>query len=84
MNHTKITKYIKSQFKNMVEDKIKHRERYIHIYLNKLIKNQYILKNPVLREYCITDSITEFNRQISAENNKCIKEHEESVLYRLT
>ena len=49
MNHTKITKYIKSQFKNMVEDKIKHHERYIRNSLNKLIKNQYILKNPVLR-----------------------------------
>ena len=67
MNHTKIIKYIKSQFKNMVEDKIKHHERYIRNSLNKLIKNQYTLQNPVLREYCITDSIKEFNRQLSVQ-----------------
>lgn len=29
MNHTKIIKYIKSQFKNMVDDKIKYHEQSI-------------------------------------------------------
>ena len=59
---------------------------YLHIHnsLNKLIKNQYALKNSVLREYCIIDSLKEFNRQLSAENNECIKELEENVLYRLS
>ena len=44
---------------------------YLHIHnsLNKLIKNQYALKNSVLREYCIIDSLKEFNRQLSADND---------------
>ena len=57
----------------MVNDKIKYHEQYICNSLNKLIKNQYTLKNPVLHEYCIIDSLKEFNRQLSAENNECIK-----------
>ena len=33
MNHTKTIKYIKYQFKNMVDDKIKYHEQYICIYI---------------------------------------------------
>ena len=84
MNHTEIIKYIKFQFKNVVDDKIKYRERYIRSSLNKLIKNQYTIKNPVLREYFITDSLKEVNKQLSAENNECIKHLEKSILYRLS
>ena len=68
----------------MVNDKIKYHEGYICISLNKLIKDEYTLKNPVLREDCITDSMDEFNRQLSAENNECIMHLEKSFLYRLT
>ena len=84
MNHTKIVKYIKSQFKNVVNDKIKYHEGYICNSLNKLIKDEYTLKYLALREHCITDSMDEFNRQLSGENNECIKHLEESFLYRLT
>ena len=84
MSHTEIIKYIKSQFKNVIDDKIEYHERYIRSSLNKLIKNQYILKNPVLREYFIIDSLKEFNKQLPAENNECIKHLEESILYRLS
>ena len=84
MNHTEIIKYIKSQFKNVIDDKIKYHERYIRSSPNKLIKNQYTLKNPVLREYFIIDSLKKFNKQLPAENNECIKHLEESILYRLS
>ena len=84
MNHTEIIKYIKSQFKNVIDDKIEYLERYIRSSLNKLIKNQNILKNPVLHEYFIIDSLKEFNKQLPAENNECIKDLEESILYRLS
>ena len=84
MNHTEIIKSIKSQFKNVVDDKIKYHERYIRSSPNKLIKNQYTLKNLVLREYFIIDSLKKFNKQLPAENNECIKHLEESILYRLS
>ena len=48
MNHTKIIKYIKSKFKNIVNHKIKYYERYICNSINKLMKNQYSLKNLTL------------------------------------
>ena len=67
----------------MFDDKIKYHEQYVCNSLNKLIKKQYTLKNPVLHEYCIFDCVKEFHRQLSAENNECIKELEESLLYKL-
>ena len=48
MNHTKAIKYIKSQFKNRLNIKTNYCERYICNSLNKLIKNQYVLKHPAL------------------------------------
>ena len=84
MNHTEIIKYIKSQFKNVVDDKIKYHERYIRSSINKLIKSQYTLKNPLLREYFIIDSLKKINKQLSAENNECMKYLEESILYRFS
>ena len=84
MNHTKIIKYIKSQFRNALNDKIKYYEQYICNSLNKLIRDQYSLKNPALREYCIIDSRNRLNRQLSGENNECIKDLEELFLYRLS
>ena len=68
MNHTKAIKYIKSQFKNIVDIKINYYEQYIRNSLNKLITNQYALKHPALCEYSIIDSLQELNRQLSAEN----------------
>ena len=68
----------------MIDDKIKYHERYICSSLNKLINNQYTLKNAILREYYMIDSLKEFNKQLSAENTECIKHLEESVLYRLS
>ena len=84
MNHSKVINYIKSQFKNFVNGKIKYYERYICNSLDKSIKNQYTLKNPALLECGIIDSLKELNRQLSAENNECIKHLEESFSYRLS
>ena len=84
MNHSKVIKYIKSQFKNFVNGKIKYYERYICNSLDKSIKNQYTLKNPALLECGIIDSLKELNRQLSAENNECIKHLQESFSYRLS
>ena len=84
MNHSKVIKYIKSQFKNFVNGKIKYYERYICNSLDKSIKNQYTLKNPALRECGIIDSLKELNRQLSAENNEYIKHLEERFSYRLS
>ena len=49
MNHNDVTKYVKSHFKNMLEDQIKSIEKSIR----SNIKKQYKLKNPILSEYCI-------------------------------
>ena len=84
MNHTKIVKYIKSKFKNIVNDKIKYYERHICNSIDKSIKNQYSLKNPTLCEHCLIDSLKELNSQLSAESKKCIKHLEESFSYRLS
>ena len=53
MNHNDVIKYIKSHFKNMLEDKIKSIEQAIR----SNIKKEYTLKNPMLHEYCIINSI---------------------------
>ena len=82
MNHNNVTKYIKSHFKNMLEDKIKSIEQSIR----SNIKKQYKLKNPILHEHCIINSIEEFNRLLAAENKRYmneidkISEIDESVL----
>ena len=70
MSHEYLIKYIKSQFKNMHDDKIKSLERPIRSNLKK----QYKLKNPILHEYCIINSIDEFNRLLTAENKEFINE----------
>ena len=49
INHTKIIKYIKPQFKNMFDDKIKYHEQYVCNSLNKLIK-----KTIYIKKSCIT------------------------------
>ena len=55
MNHEYVIKCIKSQFKNMHDDKIKSLEG----PKGSIIKKQYKLKNPILHEYCIINSIEE-------------------------
>ena len=74
MNHTEAIKYIKSQLKNIVNIKINYYERYICNSLNKL----------ALCEYSIIDSLQEHNRQLSEENNECIKHLEEIFSCRLS
>ena len=68
MNHEYVIKYIKSQFKNMFNDMIKSLEDLIR----SNIKKQYKLKNPILHEYCIINSIEEFNKLLTAENKEYI------------
>ena len=70
MNHGHVIKYIKSHFKNMLEDKVKSIEQ----ALRSNIKKQCKLKNPILHEYCIINSIEEFNRLLSAENKEYMNE----------
>ena len=64
MNHDDIIKYVKSHFKNMLKDKLKSIEQYLRFNTKK----QYELKYPILHEYCIINSIEEFNKLLSAEN----------------
>ena len=70
MNHGDVIKYIKSHFKNMLEDKVKSIEQ----ALRSNIKKQCKLKNPILHEYCIINSVEEFNRLLSAENKEYMNE----------
>ena len=70
MNHGDVIKYIKSHFKNMLEDKVKSIEQ----ALRSNIKKQCKLKNPILHEYWIINSIEEFNRLLSAENKEYMNE----------
>ena len=80
MNHNDVIKYIKSHFKNMLEDKIKSIEQSIR----SNIKKQYKLKNPILHEYCIINSIEEFNKLLAAENKEYMNEIDEIDEYMLT
>ena len=66
MNHNKVIKYIKTHFKNMLEDKIKSIEQTIR----SNVKKQYKLKYPILHEYCIINCIEEFNKLLLAENKE--------------
>ena len=54
----------------MLEDKIKSIEQAII----SNIKKEYKLKNLMLHEYCIINSIEEFNRLLSAENKEYMNE----------
>ena len=54
----------------MLEDKIKSIEQSIR----SNIKKQYKLKNPILHEHCIINSIEEFNRLLAAENKRYMNE----------
>ena len=88
MGDTEIIKYIKSNFKNMVNDKIKYHEQSAKNTLVEPIKNnlskQYTLKNPALCACSITSSIEDFNQILSVENNECIKELDQIFTYKLT
>ena len=76
-NNEYVNKYIKSQFKNMVDDKIKSLENPIRNNLKK----QYKLKNPILHENCIINSIDEFNKLLMAENKEYMNEVGEADKY---
>ena len=80
MNREYVIKYIKSQFKNMLDDKIKSLEHPIR----SNIKKQYKLKNLILHEYCIINSIHEFNRLLTAENKEYMNEIDEIGEYIVT
>ena len=73
MNHNDVTKYIKSRFKNMLEDKIKSIEQSIR----SNNKKQYKLKNPILHKYCIINSIEKFNRLLAAVKKEYLNEIDE-------
>ena len=75
MNHNEIIKYIKTHFKKMVDDKIKSIEHAIRTRLKKT----YRLKNPILHEYCIINTIEGFNRLLSIENSVFSSVIDESI-----
>ena len=64
MNHKEIIKYIKINFKNRLDDKIKSFEQTV----KNNLKKPYKLKNPILHEYCIINTIEELNKLLSIEN----------------
>ena len=80
MSHKYLIKYMRSQFKNMHDDKIKSLE----LPIRSNLKKQYKLKSPILHEYCIINSIDEFNRLLRAENKEFINEIGEIDEYTLT
>ena len=80
MSHEYVIKYIKSEFKNIHDDKIKSLECPIRSNLKK----QYKLKYPILHEYCIINSTDEFNRLLTTENKEFINEIGEIDEYILT
>ena len=75
MNHNETIKYIKGHFKNMVDNKFKSIEHDVR----SNPKKSYRLKNSILHEYCIINTIEEFNRLLSIENSIFSSEIDESV-----
>ena len=89
MNHTKIIKYIKSHFKNILDENIKFYEQIIKNNYMKPIANthtqkKYTLKNPLLYEDCIINSIEDLNRQLSSESNEYAKQTDQIIQYILS
>ena len=75
MHHNEIIRYIKTHFKNMVDEKIESIEHAIRTNLKKTCR----LKNPILHEYCIINTIEELNRLLTIENSAFSSEIDESI-----
>ena len=75
-----LSNILKNHFKNMLEHKIQAIEQFIRSNTEK----QYKLENPMLHEYCITNSIEEFNKLLLAWNKEYINEVGEIAKYLLT
>ena len=88
MNHTKIIKYTKSQFKNILDENIKIHKQIIKNSLMKPIvntlKKQNTLENPILHGQYIINSIDEFNTQVSSESREYSKEVNQTIPYKLS
>ena len=88
MNHTKIIKYIKSQFENILDENIKFHKQIIKNSLMKPIvntlKKQNTLENPILHGQDIFNSIEEFNTQVSSESREYSKEVNQTIPYKLS
>ena len=88
MNHTKIIKYTKSQFKNILDENIKFHKQIIKNSLMKPIvntlKKQNTLENPILHGQYIINSIDEFNTQVSSESREYSKEVNQTIPYKLS
>ena len=88
MNYTKIIKYIKSHFKNILDENNKFHEQitknnYIKHIVN-IQKKQYTLKNPRIHERYIINSIEDLNRQISSESREYAQEIHQIIPYKLS
>ena len=64
----------------MLDDKIKTLEHPVR----STLKKKYKLKNPILHEYFIINSIDEFKKLLTAENKEFINEIGEIDKYILT
>ena len=88
MNHTKIIKYIKSQFKNILDENIKFHKQIIKNSLMKPIvntlKKQNTLENPILHGQYIINSIEESNTQVLSESREYSKEVNQTIPYKLS
>ena len=75
MHHNEIIRYIKTHFKNMVDEKIKSFELAIRTNLKKTNRVKYL----ILHDYCISNTIAEFNRLLSKENSVFFSEIDETI-----
>ena len=65
MNHEENIKYIKINFHNIPDDKLKSFKQSV----KNNLKKQYKLKNPILHEYCLINTIEELNKFIYRKFN---------------
>ena len=77
MNSDKITKYINTHFKNIVDNKIKTFEQ--SIIKNYSFEETYELKNPILRKHFLINAIEEFNNNLALENKNFRFEFDEDT-----
>ena len=72
-------KYIKNYFKNIHDEEIIYMEGTIAINLNK----KYKLKNPLLHEHCIINTLERLNSILSVEKNEYASNTEDNYILTL-
>ena len=72
-------KYIKNYYKNIHDEEIIYMERTIAINLNK----KYKLKNPILHEHCIINTLERLNNILSVEKSEYASNTEDNYILTL-